>query len=199
VRPRQQNDLPLAADSAPTDSNGHYELLQLTTGDYYLGISLSRAPALRNPYARWFYPGTEDPVRAAILHVSDRPEAQRFDLVLPVEQHDRVLQGGIFWPDGRPAKGVYVFLEDPRSPWQNSIVADTTDEQGRFTVHALDGTTYHLHAVSQSKGPVSAEPVPIASGSNALDVKLVLTRKGNTIGDNFGKGLENWRKGSGLQ
>jgi 5-hydroxyisourate hydrolase-like protein (transthyretin family) len=199
MRPRQQNDLPIAADSATTDSSGRYDLLHLTTGDYYLGISLSRSPPLQNPYTRWFYPGTEDPTRAAILHVFDRPEIQRFDVMLPAAQHDRVLQGGIFWPDGRPAERVHVFLEDPRWPWQIWTVNATTDKQGRFALHALDGTTYRMHAVLQSNGPVSAELVPIASGSNALDLKLVLTRKGDTTRDNFGKGLENWRKGLGLQ
>ena len=56
VRPRYENDLPFAADSATTDQDGHYELRNLDGGDYYLGISLSRPPTLQT-YTRWFFPG----------------------------------------------------------------------------------------------------------------------------------------------
>jgi hypothetical protein len=43
--PRRQDTktASFAADSSTTDENGRYELRRLTTGDYYLGISLSRS------------------------------------------------------------------------------------------------------------------------------------------------------------
>src|SRR4029077_16341951 len=106
---RKKSDLPRAADSSTTDVNGGYELHRLTTGEYYIGISLSRTPTLQNPYTRWFYPGTEDPTTAGILHLSEKAEVQRFDLSLPIPQHDRVILGTIYWPDGRPAEGVNIF------------------------------------------------------------------------------------------
>jgi len=197
--PRHQNDLPTAADSSATDANGRYELRHLTTGDYYLGISLSHSPTLQNPYTRWFYPGAEDPTKAGILHVSDRPEAQRFDLMLPDAQHDRVIQGAVFWPDGRPAAGVNMFLEDPRWPWQVFTVAANTDKQGHFTAHTLDGTRYRLHAVGSASGPISAEPLQIDPGANPLNVKLIMLLKTDSRRDRISKELEDWRKGLGLR
>jgi hypothetical protein len=199
TRPRHENDLPMAADSSTTDGDGRYELRHLTTGGYYLGISLSRSPTLQNPYTRWFYPGTEDPATAGILHVSDKAEVLRFDLTLPVPQHDCVIQGAVFWPDGRFAEGVNIFLEDPRWPWQTSTVAATTGKDGRFIAHALDGTRYRIHAATVANGPISAEPVRIDPGGNPLDLKLVLTRKGYSPRDGIGKGLDDWRKGLGLR
>ena len=199
TRPRHENDLPLAADSSTTDVNGRYELRGLTTGEYYIGISLSRSPTLKNPYTRWFYPGTEDPAAAGILHVSEKAEVLRFDLTLPDPQRDRVIQGAVFWPDGRPAEGANIFLEDPRWPWQTFTVASTTDKQGRFTAHALDGTRYRIHATVLASGPVSAEPVLIDPGGSPLDLKLVLSRKGYSPHDGLGKGLDDWRKGLGLR
>jgi hypothetical protein len=199
-RPRYENELPFAADSSTTDENGRYELRRLTTGEYYLGISLSRTPTLQNPYTRWFYPGSEDPAAAALVHVSDKPEILRFDLTVPDPQHDRVISGTVFWPDGRVAEGVNLFFEDPRWPWLNSTVAATTDKQGRFAVHALDGTRYRLHAATFVNAPVSAEPAPIESGVSPLDLKLVLTRKGYSPRDGFtSKALDDWRKGLGLR
>src|SRR5205807_1923672 len=143
-----------------------YELRHLTTGDYYLGISLSRSPTLQNPYTRWFYPGAEDPALAGILHVSDRPEVQRFDLTLPAKLHERAIQGAVFWPDGRPAEGVNIFLEDPRWAWQTFTVAATTDHRGHFTTHGLDGTRYRVHAVGVAGVLIPGEPVPIEPGAN---------------------------------
>jgi hypothetical protein len=200
TRPRHENDLPFAADSSTTDADGRYELRSLTTGDYYLGISLGRSPTLQNPYTRWFYPGTEDPAAAGILHVSDKAEVLRFDLTLPLPQHDRVIQGVVFWPDGRLAEGANISLEDPRWTWQAfTNVAANTDKQGRFTMHVLDGTGYRIHAAAFANGPVSAEPVRIDPGGNPLDLKLVLTRKGYTPRNGIDKGLDDWRQGLGLR
>ena len=144
------------------------ELRRLTAGDYYLGISLSRSPTLQNPYTRWFYPGSEDPAAAAMVHVSDKPEvlAVRPDGAGPAARSCDI-GGTVFWPDGRFAEGVNIFLEDPRWPWLTSNVAATTDKQGRFTVHALDGTRYRLHAAAFVNAPVSAEPALIDPGGCA--------------------------------
>jgi hypothetical protein len=50
-----------------------------------------------------------------------------------------------------------------------------------------------------ANGPVSAVPVPIAPGIDALDLKLVLTRKGYSTLDTVRQGLDDWRKGLGLR
>ena len=199
TRPRRQNDLPVPADSATVDGAGQYELRRLPGGDYYLGVSLGRSPTLRQPYTRWFHPGTENPTGATIVHVSDKPELQRFDLTLPGPQHDRTVRGTVYWPDGRIAEGVAIFLEDPRWSWQTSAVAATTGEDGRFVTHVLDGTGYLLHAAMAGKDPVSAVPMPITPGADALDLQLVLTRKGYTPMEAIRRGLDDWRNGLGLR
>jgi hypothetical protein len=199
IRPRVENQPPTAEDSSVTDANGHYELRHLASGDYYVGISLSQSPTLKNPYTRWFFPGTEDPARAGVLHVSDRPGAQLFELTAPAQQHERVIQGMVSWPDGRRAEGINIFLEDPRWPWQIYTVATTTDKEGRFTAHGLDGTHYRIHAAGSTGGLTSAEPVPIEPGASGLDLKLVLTRKGYSPHDYMRKGLDDWREGLGLR
>jgi 5-hydroxyisourate hydrolase-like protein (transthyretin family) len=199
MRPLHENDIPHAADSSTTDGNGRYELRGLTTGDYYLGISISRSPTLQNPYTRWFYPGVEDPAAAGIVHISDKPEVLRFDLTLPDAQHDRLVQGTVVWPDGRLAEGVSISLEDPRWPWQTSAFSATTDKDGRFTAHVLDGTRYRIHATGFVNSTVSAEPVLIDPGRNPPDLNLVLTRKGYSPHNGTDKGLDAWRKGLGLR
>jgi hypothetical protein len=199
VRPRYENDMPNAVDSGTTDANGRYELTRLTAGEYYLGVSLSRSPNLDNPYTRWFYPGTEHPAEAAIVHVSERPERQSFDLVVPSRQGERLIEGAVFWPDGRVANGVRIHLEDPRWPWQSFTVITMTDRQGRFNLHGLDGTTYRVHAVAGGASPVSAEPVTIEPGGSPLELRLILIRKGDSVRESADKGLADWRNGLGLR
>jgi hypothetical protein len=106
----------------------------------------------------------------------------------------------VFWPDGRRAEGVNIFLEDPRWPWQVFAVTATTDSQGRFLFHALDGTHYRIHAAT-SGGPISTEPSSIELGGNRLELKLALIRKGYSQRerDAMREALDNWRKGLGLR
>lgn len=193
TRARSVGEIPMAADSAKTDGNGEYELRRLSTGEYYLGVSLGTAPTLGSPYTRWFYPGVEDPAAAGTVHVPDRPAVLRFDLTLPEAQQERTIRGTVFWPDGRGAAGANVFLEDPRYPWTSIGVVTRTDEEGRFVAQALDGTRYRLRAAAIAGGLVSTEPVGIEAGASALDLELVLTRKGNGPRQE----MVDWRKGVG--
>lgn len=199
TRPRHENELPFPVDSGTTDANGRYELRRLTTGEYYLGISLGRSPTEENPYTRWFYPGTEDPQGAALIHVADRPERQSFEMTVPARQKPRLIEGLVLWPDGRAVANAQVFLEDPRWPWQVSTVAVNTDSAGRFAAKALDGTKYRVQAVAVANGSYSAEPVAVEPGESAARVTLVLTRKGYSPAEQVGKGLDAWRSGRGLR
>lgn len=198
-RPRHENELPFPADTATTNADGRYALRGFTTGDYYLGISLGRTPSMENPYTRWFYPGTEDPSSAHIVHVSDKPEKQSYDLTLPRKQNPRSIEGQVVAQDGTPAAGVQIFLEDPRWPWQVSIVAAITDAGGRFSITGLDATKYRVHAVRPVNPSTSAEPVTVESGTTPARITLVLTRKGHTPAEQVRRGLDEWRSGRGLR
>jgi hypothetical protein len=193
ARPRFPNEMPSAADSATTDTGGRYTLPHLRAGDYFLGVSLTHPPTPEQPYTRWFYPGTEDPARAVLLHVLDKPGAQRFDLTLPPAQHDRTVRGIVYWPDGRPAEGVNVHTQDPRWPWWPVMASARTGADGRFSLQVLDGTAYRLHAIQFANPPVSAAPAPIAPGTAPLELQLVLTQRGNSMTDSPRGAALDWR------
>ena len=198
ARPRSENDTPFPVDSGATDANGRYELRNLRAGDYYLGISLGHTPTKENPYARWFYPGTEDPRAAVLIHIIEKPERQTFDFAAPDPQKHRVIEGVVIWPDGRPASGAEIIREDPRWPSMVSL-AVTTDSAGQFKIEGFDGTSYRIHANMRVENYVSAEPVTIEPGSNTATVRLVLTRQGHSMAGSIDKAYENWRQGRGLQ
>jgi 5-hydroxyisourate hydrolase-like protein (transthyretin family) len=199
ARPLHENDLPQAIELAETDSFGQYKLQSLTTGDYYIGISLTRSPRAEAPYTRWFYPGTEDPASAALVHVADGPEAQTIDLRLPPRQNARNIQGVVLWPDGAPASNVQITLEDPRWPRDIFNVASTTDSNGRFTASVLDGTRYRVHAIGRRAAEsFTGDPVAVEPGSTPANVRLVLSRKG-FLKPQDDQALKAWRSGQGLR
>jgi hypothetical protein len=183
--------LATAAVAATLEPDGRFEFAFLAPGDYYLGVNLDRPPAPDAPFARYFYPGTEDPEMADILHIPEEGAVIDADLQLPPEQVERTLSGVVVWPDGRPAKEANLYLEDSRFPIQVNIVRATTDDQGVFSFECYDGTSYRLHAVSacgQVSECRSAEPQFIPPGV-APDLKLVLTRPGHSGAEAYQKAL----------
>jgi hypothetical protein len=177
------------AQSVTSDRDGHFEFEYLRTGDYYLGVNLDRPPSLENPYARWYFPGTEAPAGATVVHLPETPGVQTFDLILPEPQKDRTIEGVVLWPDGRPAR-TRLPLEDPR--WPSQATFGSSDGDGHFLLHGFDGTRYRLHAVGgeSSVTAVSAEPVEIQPGGAPLKLRLILTRPG----DSFRQEREQQRK-----
>ncbi len=122
------NDSPIAHDSATTDVDGQYEFEYLRTGDYYLGVNLDRPPFRENPYARWFFPGTEEPARATIVHLPEAPGVQAFDLILPEPQKDRIIEARD--PSGsREADGSYAQRRGPPTPSMSSWPSGCSDDQ----------------------------------------------------------------------
>ena len=119
-----------------------------------------------------------------------------FDLALPPKQGVRLVRGMIVWPDGQPAAGVHLRLEDPRWSWQAvPLAAAAPDASGRFEFRCLDGTHYRLHA----DGAGFSQPILIKPGTGPLDLRVVVTRGRPANLPDMYRSLERWRKGLGLE
>jgi hypothetical protein len=200
VRPRDSRDMFINVDgTGVTGEEGRYTLGNLTPGDYYLGVSLISAPEIGNPYRRWFYPGTDDPAHAEIIHVSDEVGSQTFNFSLPPPQHERVIEGDVFWPEGQPAEHIQIVLRDTNYSYGRYSAAASTDANGHFKVYGVDGAKYRLHAATYANGGVSADPTAIAPGTTPLQLRLVLSRKGFSPDEERPEALERWRSGLGLK
>jgi hypothetical protein len=202
TRPPDRNQLPFPVAQARTGSDGTYELRNIRPGEYYLGINLAHTPTKDMPYARYFYPGTEDAAQAGIVIVPQSAGTIAESFPIPAPQTERAIAGSVYWPDGRPAEGVSILLEDVRWPWQTNTILATTDAQGRFEIAAFDGTAYRIHAVKMASrvgDSVSADPVALGPATDlSKPQRLILTRKGHSAAELTGKGLEAWRAGRGL-
>ena len=116
--------------------------------------------------------------------------------MLPEPQSERLVEGTILWPDGRPAAGTRLLVMDPRWLWQGFVAQTIAGADGHFAVPGLFGRTqYRLHAtfVNPPNRTVSAEPVDIQPGTNPLTLRLVLNRPGNSVSEDQRKGIEQYR------
>ncbi len=174
-----------------TDAKGWAEFRNLDPGDYYLGVNLDRPPSQMVPYARFYYPGTEERDMASTIRIPEDGAVIEVEFALPPPQRERTLTGVVVLPDGRPAKGAMLYLEDPRFPWQAIVVRAIADDQGLFSVNCYDGTRYILYAVSACTLLAdcrSAEPYEILPGVEP-GLRLVLTRGGHSAMEAYQRSL----------
>jgi hypothetical protein len=163
--------------SMVTDADGHYELRILRPGEYHLGINLNETATRYSPYPRWFHPGTGDPAAATKIDFLGRPETRVYDLTLPDPLPERTVDGAVVRADGQPAARSVVTVFDA---FRNAVAQAFTDPSGHFVMHIFVGIPYQLHAVIPAPESVSAPPVDIQPGSDALSLHLTLSQPGNS-------------------
>ncbi|HVX66487.1 MAG TPA: carboxypeptidase-like regulatory domain-containing protein [Bryobacteraceae bacterium] len=177
---------------AISDAKGRYELKHVPPGVYYLGVNLDRPETPTVPFARVFYPGTRDKEMARTIEIGEHESVVEADLPLPPAETEVTMSGVVLYPDGKPAKGATLHLEDPRFLWMINTVQAITDAFGRFTIRYYDGGEYRLHAV----GPCtlltecrSAQPAEIAPGV-APNPTLMLDQPGHSVMEAYRRAAE---------
>jgi hypothetical protein len=126
--------------SARTDSDGRYTFAFVAPGQYLIGINLANPPAATRVDRRAYYPGSADVAGATAVTVIGR--GARVELApfrLPTPASERVIQGVVLWPDGRPAAGATVTLLGATSEHM-------TTEDGRFRYILPYGGQYVITA-----------------------------------------------------
>jgi hypothetical protein len=175
-----------------TDAKGWAEFRNLDPGDYYLGVNLESPPTPMTPYGRLYYPGTEERDLATTLRIPEDGAVVEVELTLPPPQRERALSGVVTLPDGSPAKGAMLYLEDPRFPFLAIVVRAIADDQGLFTVNCYDGNRYILYAVSACalvRDCRSSEPYEILPGVEP-SLQLVLSRRGHAAMEEYQRSLK---------
>ncbi|MGH9795494.1 MAG: MSCRAMM family protein [Candidatus Acidiferrales bacterium] len=131
--------------SAYSDAGGSYVFQTVPPGQYVLGIHISQPPSTditRAPYPRTFFPGVLDVRDAIPIKLAEGEKRLHQDLRIPMQLQERVLQGVVEWPDGTPAVGASVQMEDVEYPFRQVTYASSVDAQGRFTLSGFAGYTY---------------------------------------------------------
>jgi hypothetical protein len=166
-----------------TDALGNYEFRDLSLGRYVVGVGLTwqtRPDAV--VYPRTFYPGTALAREATVLHVGPGKHHDLRPLPLPPALRAYQLTGTVVWPDGRPAEGAFVALNNGDTPAVDVGSGMMTDPAGRFSFTIHEGRRYivrsrHFVAGDPQGTYFRAETAPFIGSERSEPVRLVLAPK----------------------
>lgn len=128
-----------------TEEDGSFKHTQLPPGRYVLGINTFDAPDEDMPYRKTFYPSTTDESAARVFTLEEGQRLSGIEFRLPAPLVPRVLTGTVVWPNGRPAAGAELRLEEVVSG-RSAEWGVKTDRRGRFTSHVYEGLRYRVEA-----------------------------------------------------
>jgi hypothetical protein len=204
TRMQYGEDFPFTVAHATSDKNGNYEIKNIRTGEYYVGVNLLYDLPKDSPQPRTFHPGVAGIDRAKRIRVGYGAERHEADIALTEPLRPRTFSGVVEWQDGRPAANVDVFLEEP--PQRFTMIRATTDDTGRFGVDGFTGTDYYVRATDHSptgfrQDAHCAEPVYVRAGDEAAsNLKLVLSIPGDepaSAKERERKAIDRWQRGYG--
>jgi hypothetical protein len=139
----------LFGSGALTDERGEYSFDEVAPGRYKVVMNMYRFPTANVPYPTIYWPGSRTEAGAIAITVTDAVVAQQYDFKLPPEPKSAPVSGLVIGPDGKPAKGVQVYIA--ALPDNNIAGNDenrpVTDAEGRFSFTALEGYEYRLSAM----------------------------------------------------
>jgi len=168
------------------DKEGRYELTDIPPGRYLLGLNLNSFSPTDSPYPRTYYPGASDLAHATIIEMGEGQKLSNYDLRLPPKLIERLIKGVVLWPDGRPAVGANVYLEEVGTGPSLSGGVEV-DQEGHFSLKGYDGVEYAVFAYTELNGDgkrmfrqMHAEPVEVVATEKPEPVQLVITSPGGT-------------------
>ena len=147
--------------SAVTDDIGRVEIGELRPGRYLVGINLTRAPDIRQPYPRTFYPGVSESGTARVIQLALGELVNLEKLVLPPPLPAQTIRGVVKSPDGKPVAKAAVALWMPVVRQVGSGIA--TDGEGRLEFKAHAGQRCYLTAFIN----IAAKPAVQWTGRSA--------------------------------
>jgi hypothetical protein len=164
-----------------TEQDGSYVLDGLPPGRYLVGVNIDHTPEGRRPFAPTYYPGVREKSAAAVVIISEKEKLEGYDLhlSLPLPEHGITVR--VLMPDGRPAKGARVLLEDSEFYGTYPGYPVSTNGEGVATLNGFGERKYWLHAAVGNYGDeasMHAEPVELAPSTITEAVTLVVNSSG---------------------
>ncbi len=176
------------AATGVTNDRGEYRLYGLPPGHYYVSATYMPAlarevggataaqpaagPILEEGYALTYYPGTNDPGRAAPIALGPGEEVRGLDLTLLPKRTVRV-RGRVFMAtSGRPGRGAILWFYARESGARGSVFRKQTlveDTQGAFEIRGVTPGSYILWANWLEEGEVYRARQAVDVGDAEVD------------------------------
>lgn len=161
-------------------TNGKFWLFNIPPGRYLLAINYNYLPSVESPYATHFVKNENGEDR--IFSISAGSKIENVRIKLPPKLDTIEARGRIIWPDGKPAKEVFVNLRDSLSG-QN--ISDTeTDDNGTFVIKGFADRKYILETffeevIGGKLVKFEARDVTFTLTQNTPTFSLVLRKSSN--------------------
>jgi hypothetical protein len=171
--------------------DGEFQVEGIAPGRYLLFLDIYSAgkAQLSGKEERYYFPGTTERERAAVIEIRMGEKLTDYTIKLPEKLKAHTIRGVVQTPEGKPAANarVMISLEDKMTP--NLYRTDdwgggkNTDEQGRFEFVGFAGNTYSLEAMEEfsqaykeKRRPRFSEKVVLKLDKQVDDLKLVVTK-----------------------
>lgn len=160
------------------NDEGRYELKFVPPGHYLLGIRLDGLGSPTDPeapYPRTYYPGVASAENASVIVLGESEIVAGADIKLLPKLKPRTVTGIVVFPDGRPVSRALISYRDTAYASPYSYYGMEADDQGRFTIPAVEGMSYMVKAyINADGGQKHAEAIEVPPDGEVRDIRLVI-------------------------
>jgi len=158
---------------ADIDESGRFTFRNIPDGKYFLGTRLGRSSSLDFAYPRYFYPGTTNIAKAAIIEIHEGIVLENYDLQLPPKLGTRTISGKVTVPEGVKLEKAYIcFEEAPAGSCQSD---GEIKPDGTFKFTRFSGVKYILRAYANANDrQFFSKPITIPETGNVKGLKVII-------------------------
>lgn len=155
--------------------DGRFAFVGAPPGKYVLATGVGRIPTVGSPHTPSFHPGVDDVEQATVFVISreTNPPDVVHRLPEPIAQVE--IAGVAVWPDGSPASGVEINVEEATG-YGRSTTDYKSGEDGRFSFPTLVGAEYKVYAEYRfgEDGLIRSTSIVVRVGADARPIRLVV-------------------------
>jgi hypothetical protein len=150
--------------------DGSFRFETVAPGDYHLVLNARNG--FDTPYARTYYPATEDEREAKVIRVTEGARIENLEIRVGPRLTERNVAGTVVWKSGRPIEGAHIAVYSG----DEYVRYVSVDEDGRFNFILYGDYDYSIEArdyIDEIEG--RSQRIKITQG-NSSTLKLVIHR-----------------------
>jgi hypothetical protein len=150
--------------------DGSFRLQGVAPGEYHLVLNARNG--FDGPYARTYYPATEDKQEAKKIQVTEGVTIEDLEMRVGPRLSERRVAGTVVWKSGRPPEGAHIAMYSG----DEYVRYVSIDEDGRFNFILYGDFDYSIEArdyIEELEGRSQRMKIP---QGNSAALKLVIQR-----------------------
>lgn len=152
------------------EKDGSFRFQGVAPGEYYLVLNARNG--FDGPYARTYYPATEDKREAKKIQVTERATIEQLEMRVGPRLSERRVAGTVVWKSGRPPEGANIDVYSG----DEYVRYVSIDKDGRFNFILYGDFDYSIEArdyIDEIEGRSQRMKIP---QGNSAGLKLIIQR-----------------------